>query len=97
MNFNPLSDAHLKNFQAMVAPDRFSTGDSILELHAKDQSRHPACRPEAVAWPQAASEVAAILESANEHRIPVTGWGAGSSLEGNPIRPAGGSCSISAA
>ena len=85
MNFNPLSDAHLKNFQAMVAPDRFSTGDSILELHAKDQSRHPACRPEAVAWPQTASEVAAILKYADEHRIPVTGWGAGSSLEGNPI------------
>jgi len=85
LNFNPLSDAHLKDFQAMVAPERFSTGDSILELHAKDQSRHPACRPEAVAWPQTASEVAAILKYANEHRIPVTGWGAGSSLEGNPI------------
>ncbi|HSO63095.1 MAG TPA: FAD-binding oxidoreductase [Desulfobacterales bacterium] len=85
MNFNTLSDAHLKNVKAMVAPDRFSTGDSILELHAKDQSRHPACRPEAVAWPQTASEVAAILKYADEHRIPVTGWGAGSSLEGNPI------------
>lgn len=85
MNFDTLSAAHLKNFQAMVAPDRFSTGDSILDLHAKDQSRHPACRPEAVLWPQTASEVAAVLEYANAHRIPVTGWGAGSSLEGNPI------------
>ena len=85
MNFNTLSDTHLKNFQAMVAPDRFSSGDSILDLHAKDQSRHPACRPEAVVWPQTAAEVAAILKYANEHRIPVTGWGAGSSLEGNPI------------
>ena len=47
--------------------------------------RHPACRPEAVVWPQTAAEVAAILKYANEHRIPVTGWGAGSSLEGNPI------------
>ena len=85
MNFSTLSDTHLKNFQAMVAPDRFSSGDSILDLHAKDQSRHPACRPEAVVWPQTAAEVAAILKYANEHRIPVTGWGAGSSLEGNPI------------
>ena len=55
MNFNTLSDAHLKNFQAMVAPDRFSSGDSILDLHARDQSAHPACRPEAVIWPQEAS------------------------------------------
>jgi D-lactate dehydrogenase (cytochrome) len=85
LNFNTLSDAHLKNFQAMVAPDRFSSGDSILDLHARDQSRHPACRPEAVVWPQTAAEVAAVLKYANEHRIPVTGWGAGSSLEGNPI------------
>jgi D-lactate dehydrogenase (cytochrome) len=85
LNFNTLSDAHLKDFQAMVAPDRFSTGGSILDLHAKDQSRHPACRPEAVLWPQTAAEVAAVLKYANEHRIPVTGWGAGSSLEGNPI------------
>jgi D-lactate dehydrogenase (cytochrome) len=85
LNFSTLSDTHLKNFQAMVAPDRFSSGDSILDLHAKDQSRHPACRPEAVVWPQTAAEVAAILKYANEHRIPVTGWGAGSSLEGNPI------------
>jgi D-lactate dehydrogenase (cytochrome) len=85
LNFNALSDAHLKDFQAMVAPDRFSTGDSILDMHAKDQSSHPACRPEAVVWPQTAPEVAAVLKYANEHRIPVTGWGAGSSLEGNPI------------
>ena len=85
LNFNTLSDAHLKNFQAMVAPDRFSSGDSILDLHARDQSAHPACRPEAVVWPQTAAEVAAVLKYANEHRIPVTGWGAGSSLEGNPI------------
>jgi D-lactate dehydrogenase (cytochrome) len=85
LNFSALSDTHLKNFQAMVAPDRFSSGNSILDLHAKDQSRHPACRPEAVVWPQTAAEVAAVLKYANEHRIPVTGWGAGSSLEGNPI------------
>ena len=85
LNFSTLSDAHLKNFQAMVAPDRFSSGDSILDLHARDQSAHPACRPEAVVWPQTAAEVAAVLKYANEHRIPVTGWGAGSSLEGNPI------------
>ena len=85
LNFNTLSDTHLKNFQAMVAPDRFSSGDSILDLHARDQSAHPACRPEAVVWPQTAAEVAAVLKYANEHRIPVTGWGAGSSLEGNPI------------
>ncbi len=69
----------------MVASDRFSTGESVLDLHAKDESRHLPCRPEAVVWPQSASEVSAILQYANGNGIPVTGWGSGSSLEGNPI------------
>ena len=85
MKFNPLTQTHLENLKAMVAPDRFSTGESVLDLHAKDESRHPPCRPEAVIWPQSASEVSAVLKYANSNGIPVTGWGSGSSLEGNPI------------
>ena len=85
MKFNPLTQAHLENLKAMVAPDRFSTGESVLNLHARDESRHPPSRPEAVIWPQRPSEVSAILTYANSNRIPVTGWGSGSSLEGNPI------------
>jgi D-lactate dehydrogenase (cytochrome) len=85
LKFNPLSQTHIENLKAMVATDRFSTGESVLDLHAKDESRHPPCRPEAVVWPQSASEVSAILKYANSNGIPVTGWGSGSSLEGNPI------------
>jgi D-lactate dehydrogenase (cytochrome) len=69
----------------MVAPDRLSTGESVLNLHAKDQSRHEPSPPEAVIWPIDRSEVSQILHYANDHLIPVTGWGSGSSLEGNPI------------
>ena len=85
MEFNPLTQTHLESLKAMVAPDRFSTGESVLNLHAKDESRHPPCRPEAVIWPQSPSEVSAVLKYANSNGIPVTGWGSGSSLEGNPI------------
>ena len=69
----------------MVDADRFSTGESVLDLHARDQSSHPRSRPEAVIWPLSAAEVSNILKYANAHRIPITGWGSGSSLEGNPI------------
>jgi D-lactate dehydrogenase (cytochrome) len=69
----------------MVATDRFSTGESVLDLHAKDQSVHPPSRPDAVIWPVNAAEVSEIVKYANDHLIPVTGWGSGSSLEGNPI------------
>jgi D-lactate dehydrogenase (cytochrome) len=85
LKFNPLTNTHLENLKSLLAPDRFSTGESVLDLHAKDESRHPPCRPEAVAWPQSAAEVSAILKYANNNHIPVTSWGSGSSLEGNPI------------
>ena len=85
MEFNSLGSDHIKDLQTMVAPDRFSTGNSVLDLHAKDQSQHKPHRPEAVIWPLDRNEVSAILAYANHHRIPITGWGSGSSLEGNPI------------
>ena len=85
MPFNPLSEIHIKNLRSMLAPDRISTGESVLDLHAKDQSHHAPIRPEVVIWPVNASEVAEILKYANDNVIPVTGWGSGSSLEGNPI------------
>jgi len=46
--------------------------------------------PAAVVWPASTAEVSAILSYANQHRIPVTPWGAGTSLEGNPIPVQGG-------
>lgn len=85
MKFSPLSETHINNLKAMVAADRFSAGSSALDLHARDQSRHPPVRPEVVIWPTSPGEVAGILNYANAHLIPVTGWGSGSSLEGNPI------------
>jgi len=85
LKFNPLNAIHLKNLRSLVPPDRFSTGDSVLDLHAKDQSKHAPVPPEAVIWPRTSSEVVGIVKYANRNRIPVTGWGAGSSLEGNPI------------
>ena len=85
MQFNKMNKAHIKAFQSMVDPDRFSIGESNLELHSKDMSHHEPCRPEAVIWPVNKAEVSGILAYADKHLIPITGWGAGSSLEGNPI------------
>lgn len=85
MNYHSLNDVHMRDLQSMVGSDRFSTGESNLGLHSKDQSHHKASRPEAVIWPLERSEVSEILKYADEQRIPVTGWGSGTSLEGNPI------------
>ncbi|MEK6192753.1 MAG: hypothetical protein N2F24_00755, partial [Deltaproteobacteria bacterium] len=71
MNFNTLNATHINDLKAMVSDDRFSTGESVLKLHAKDQSHHRGCRPEAVIWPRDTTEVVAILKYANANQLPV--------------------------
>ncbi len=90
MEFTTLDDHHLKTLQSMVAADRFSTGQSVLDLHSKDESRHPAHCPQVVIWPVDKEEVSKIARFASENRIALTCWGSGSSLEGNPIPCKGG-------
>ncbi len=90
MTYTRLNQEHLKALEGLVAPDRFSSGRSNLELHARDESHHAACLPEVVLWPERKDEVVEVLRYAQAHRIPVTGWGSGSSLEGNPIPICGG-------
>jgi len=85
-----LSAEDLDRLREIVGPERLSTGESELELHAKDESHHPAHRPDVVLWPQTAFEISRILRFANLKKIPVTPWAAGTSLEGNPIPIEGG-------
>mgnify|MGYP002336051287 FL=1 len=69
---------------------RVSTGDSERDLHAADLTFHPPHRPDVVVYPLTTAEVAAVLAVADELRVPVTPFGAGSSLEGHVIPVAGG-------
>lgn len=85
MKFNQINEKDLKVLGDLISSDRFSTGKSNLELHSKDESNHPPSLPGVVIWPENSAEVIEILKYANERVIPVTAWGAGSSLEGNPI------------
>ena len=75
-----------------LVPDeaRVSDGESILDLHAADFSLHPPHRPDLVVFPETADEVARVVAHANERRIPVVPFGAGSSLEGHVIPVQGG-------
>jgi len=84
MDFNDVTAADVRRL-GQICPERVSTGESVLDQHAQDESGHPPVRPEVVVWPTAAAEVCEVVGLAAERRIPVTAWGAGSSLEGNPI------------
>lgn len=88
--FHRLNAADLADLRAIFDAERVATGESVLNLHSADQAYHRGYRPEAVVFPVSTAEVAALMRLAHERRIPVTPWGAGTSLEGNCVPAAGG-------
>lgn len=85
-----LTPDNLNFLVSVLGQEHVSVKSVDQDQHARDQSFHEAHRPAAVIWPASAGEVSTILRYANQHRIPVTPWGAGTSLEGNPIPLYGG-------
>jgi D-lactate dehydrogenase (cytochrome) len=75
----------LRNLTSIVGEKFLSTGKSVLELHSHDESYHTPVLPDVVLWPHNTDEVSRIARYAYKRKIPVTGWGVGTSLEGNPI------------
>ena len=90
MTYGSVTAQEIALFKSIVAPERVSAGESVRELHSRDESFHERCRPEVVIFPTSSKEISEILKVANEKMIPVTPWGAGTSLEGNPIPCMGG-------
>ncbi len=88
--FTPVTSEIIAQLESIVGAANVSTARADLDLHAKDQGHHPARPGEVVVWPTEAQHVADILKMANEQRIPVTPWGVGTSLEGNPVPIFGG-------
>ena len=76
--------------QALGEDGRVSDGDSERDLHAADMTFHRPQRPDLVVYPSSTEEVSRVLAVASERRVPVTPFGAGSSLEGHVIPTRGG-------
>lgn len=89
-HFNPVTPHILQALDSLVGAANLSTTQADIDLHARDQSHHPAHPGEVVVWVETAEQTAAVLRLANEGCIPVTPWGVGTSLEGNPIPVFGG-------
>ena len=75
---------------AVGDPSRVSDGDSERDLHASDISFHRPARPDVVVYATSTGDVSAVLALADGLGIPVTPFGAGSSLEGHVIPVEGG-------
>ncbi len=70
--------------------DRLARSKSELDHHGGSESYFPLTPPDAVAYPVSTQEVAAIVRICADHKCPVIGWGAGTSLEGHGLAINGG-------
>jgi D-lactate dehydrogenase (cytochrome) len=82
--------AAIRQLRELVGDQAVSTGASDLEIHSHDESTHGPVLPGAIVYPKTTAEVSGILAIANREGMPVTGYGAGTSLEGNAVPAAGG-------
>src|SRR5207237_6791467 len=81
---------HIARLTALLDAERISQREADIDLHSRDQSFHRAYPPEVLVWPETTQEVSQIVRFANENQLPITAWGAGTSLEGNPLAVYGG-------
>ena len=69
---------------------RFSRRAADLAQHGQSESHVSGGLPEAVVWPETTAEVADLVRLCAAHGIALTGWGAGTSLEGHALAIQGG-------
>ncbi|MFN6925346.1 MAG: FAD-binding oxidoreductase [Tabrizicola sp.] len=84
-----LTDAALSDLQARFGA-RMTTAAPALAEHGQSESLVTAGLPDAVVFPRATEEVSALTRWSTEHRVPLIGWGAGTSLEGHALTLSGG-------
>jgi D-lactate dehydrogenase (cytochrome) len=72
--------------------DKCQTGASMREQHGHTTTWIKNQVPDAVVFPKSSEEVAEIVKTCAAHKVPVIGFGTGTSLEGHVNAPAGGIC-----
>ena len=70
--------------------EKFQTGQAIREQHAHTTTWIDNQPPDGVVWPQNSQDAAEIVKICANHRVPIIGYGTGTSLEGHLNAPAGG-------
>ncbi|MBB3392958.1 D-lactate dehydrogenase (cytochrome) [Rhizobium sp. BK275] len=70
--------------------ERFQTGQAFRAQHAHTTTYIPAQLPDGVLFAETADDVKAAVRVCADHKVPVIGFGTGSSLEGQVNAPNGG-------
>jgi D-lactate dehydrogenase (cytochrome) len=77
---------------AAMVGNRLVTSQAVRQQHANTLTWIPNEPPDAVVFPQTTQEVQEIVRLCAAQRVPVIGFGAGTSLEGQVNAPRGGIC-----
>lgn len=88
--YTPITPDHIAMLTTLAGAENIATSQAERDLHARDQSYHPAHPPDVVIYGASAEQISRVLTYANLHRIPVTAWGVGTGLEGGAIPVHGG-------
>ncbi len=90
-NFHTVTPEIAEQLKAIVGEKRFQYGEKVKEDYSHDEMPiYGKFAPEAVCEVESTEEVSAILKLCNEHQIPVTPRGAGTSLTGSSVPIHGG-------
>ncbi len=84
----PLPEA-LHHLETLLGP-RLSRSPSDRALHGASETAFDPAPPDAVAYPNSTAETAEIARICSAEGVALTGWGTGTSLEGQAIAPHGG-------
>lgn len=77
----------IDQLRLLLGEDKFSTNQSVLEAHGRDEN-FPAVRlPLAVTYAEHLDDIVTVLAWCREHQTPVIPFGVGTSLEGALVPP----------
>ncbi|MEF7616772.1 FAD-linked oxidase C-terminal domain-containing protein [Aquincola sp. MAHUQ-54] len=85
----PVPPAMLEGLKARFG-ERCSTARAVCEQHGRDESPIDVPPPEVVVFCESNDDVAAVVQLAHAHAVPVIPYGVGSSLEGHLLAVQGG-------
>ncbi|ARK24051.1 2-hydroxy-acid oxidase [Sporosarcina sp. P37] len=80
----------IQALREVLTEEQVTINKTVRELHGKDESYHTMKLPDIVVFPSSAEDVSHVMRVSSKHRVPVTPYGLGSSLEGHVIPENGG-------
>lgn len=97
--YNPCTPEVISRLKRIVGPQNVSASPLHKSAYSRDmwpkaliwqRKQPPPYQPDAVVWPQQETQIQQILQLANEEKIPIIPWGAGSGVCGGCIPLQGG-------